>query len=135
MKRIKKIFTSIISMVLIIAMVGTSCVFATGSEDSVLPEGISVERYNSERAATNQESLFYSQYTLNLEGIINNDSSNTRIVNAILSYCIPSETTSTIENGADTIIVSGYKVNGLHALIPMCSDDASISSVETLNAS
>ena len=29
MKRIKKILTSIISLVLVIAMVGTSCVFAT----------------------------------------------------------------------------------------------------------
>lgn len=63
MKRLKKILTSILSMVLVIAMAGTSYVFASSGNESsfkVIYENTNQKAGFSERTSTNGESLFYT---------------------------------------------------------------------------
>ena len=63
MKRFKKVLTPIISMVLVITMMGTSCVFASsGNERSfeVLYENTNKTAGFSEQASTDGESTFYT---------------------------------------------------------------------------
>lgn len=133
MKKIKKIFTTIISMVLVIAMVGTSCVFADSTSSQDIDPGLVVLDHTSIRKASVQDENNNKKYLVSETAFVNS-SGKTNYIGSLLEFCNQNGETVTINNPAGDIESTLYVANGLSELIPMCPGDHAISDIEMLNS-